>query len=90
VSKSGAGSGVVGSNPAGINCGGDCSEAYRHGTVVTLTATADTGSTFAGWSGACTGSGACSVTMDGNKSVTATFDTTASQESRLYLPLISR
>ena len=47
-----------------------------HGTVVTVTATPATGSTFTGWSGACSGSGACSVTMDAAKSVTATFDTT--------------
>jgi hypothetical protein len=73
VSKSGAGSGVVGSAPPGVNCGGDCSEAYHYGAVVTLTATPAAGSTFTGWNGACTGSGACVVTMDGTKSVTATF-----------------
>ena len=44
------------------------------GTAAALTATADAGSVFAGWSGACTGSGACQVTVDGAKSVTATFD----------------
>jgi len=42
--------------------------------VVTLTATADSSSTFAGWSGGCTGtSSTCTVTMNGNTSVTATF-----------------
>jgi hypothetical protein len=73
VSKSGAGGGVVGSVPPGIDCGGDCGEAYPYGAVVTLTVTADTGSTFTGWSGACTGSGACVVTMNGTKIVTANF-----------------
>ena len=73
VSTSGPGSGAVGSNPPGINCGGACDEAFKYGTVVTLTATAATGSTFAGWGGACGGSDACSVTMDAPKSVTATF-----------------
>ena len=34
---------------------------------------ATAGSTFAGWSGACTGAGACSVTMSAARSVTATF-----------------
>ena len=43
------------------------------GTSVTLTATADASSTFSGWSGACTGTGTCAVTMDAAKSVTATF-----------------
>lgn len=47
---------------------------FDHGTVVAVNATADPGSTFAGWSGACSGLGACSVTMDAAKSVTATFD----------------
>jgi YD repeat-containing protein len=74
VSKSGTGSGTVTSNPAGINCGNDCNKAYNPGTSVTLTARAASGSTFAGWSGACSGTGDCVVTMDSNKSVTAAFN----------------
>ena len=74
VTKSGNGSGVVASTPAGINCGADCGETYVHGTVVTLTATADTGSTFVDWTGACTGGDpVCPVTMDAAKATTATF-----------------
>ena len=73
VAKAGTGSGTVTSSPAGISCGADCSEPYNSGTVVTLSQTATAGSTFAGWSGACTGTGACQVTMDAAKSVTATF-----------------
>ena len=46
---------------------------YTHGQQVTLTATATVGWTFSAWGGACTGAEACVVTMDGNKSVTATF-----------------
>ena len=46
---------------------------YDWGTVVNLTATADPGWQFVEWTGDCTGSGACSVTMDGDKTVTATF-----------------
>src|SRR5437867_2445063 len=69
----GTGTGTVTSAPAGINCGGDCSEAYSPNTVVALTAVPSTGSVFSGWSGACTGSGGCSITMDAAKSVTATF-----------------
>ena len=77
VTKGGSGSGVVTSNPAGINCGGNCSATYEEGTAVTLTATADAGSTFAGWSGACSGTNTtCVVTMTQPKSVTATFNTT--------------
>src|SRR5262245_3496948 len=55
VSKAGAGAGTVTSNPAGINCGTTCSASYTTGTPVTLTAAAGAGSTFTGWSGACTG-----------------------------------
>ena len=74
VTKGGTGSGTVTSSPSGINCGSDCSEAYNAGTPVTLTASPDTSSAFAGWSGACTGTGTCPVTMDAAKSVTATFN----------------
>ena len=51
VVKSGGGSGTVTSNPAGINCGSDCSASFTNGTSVTLTATPASGSTFAGWEG---------------------------------------
>ncbi|MBI4685607.1 MAG: choice-of-anchor D domain-containing protein [Nitrospirae bacterium] len=74
VTKGGSGSGTVTSSPAGINCGNDCIEAYSAGTVVTLTAIADTGSTFASWSGDCSGTGTCTVTMGSDKTVTATFN----------------
>jgi parallel beta-helix repeat protein len=73
VSKAGTGAGAVTSSPAGINCGVDCTEDYLQGTMVSLTAAANNGSTFSGWSGACTGTGGCTVTMDAAKSVTATF-----------------
>ncbi len=74
VTKAGTGTGTVTSSPAGINCGTTCSTAYSSGTVMTLTAAAAIGSTFAGWSGACTGTGACSVTMSAARAVTATFN----------------
>ena len=73
VSKAGNGTGSVTSSPAGIDCGSDCSESYADGTSVTLTATPAAGSTFSGWSGACTGIGTCTVAMDADKNVTATF-----------------
>ncbi|HME45283.1 MAG TPA: C1 family peptidase [Syntrophorhabdales bacterium] len=74
VSKAGTGSGTVTSYPDGINCGSTCSASYANGTLVTLTATPDALMTFAGWSGACSGTGTCTVTMDTAKSVTATFN----------------
>jgi len=75
VQKAGTGSGRVTSSPAGINCGTDCTEAYHQGTTVTLTATADQGSVFSGWNGGgCSGTGTCRVTMDMDKTITATFN----------------
>ena len=73
VTKAGTGSGTVTSTPAGISCGATCSANFNYGTVVTLAAAADAGSTFTGWSGACTGTGSCVVTVDAAKSVTANF-----------------
>jgi uncharacterized repeat protein (TIGR02543 family) len=47
---------------------------YTYGTVVTLTATADAGSTFAGWSGNLTGTtNPVNIVMNANKTVTANF-----------------
>ncbi len=73
VAKAGNGVGSVRSTPAGITCGSDCTQSYASGTVVTLTATVRSGSSFSGWSGVCTGTGACVVTMNAAKTVTATF-----------------
>jgi hypothetical protein len=81
VDAGGSGSGSVTSAPAGISCtatsgqeSGDCAEQFDHGTQVTLTATpVSATSTFAGWSGACSGTGACVVTMTEARSVSATF-----------------
>lgn len=67
------GSGTVTSNPAGINCGSTCQATFGDAEQVTLTATPAPGSVFAGWSGACSGTGSCRVTMDQSRSVTATF-----------------
>lgn len=73
VSKNGTGSGAVTSSPAGISCGSTCGASFTAGQSVTLTAAADSGSTFTGWSGACSGTGSCTVTMDADKAVTAAF-----------------
>jgi len=77
VQLAGTGAGSVVSTPVGINCGPTCTASFPTGTQVTLTTTANTGSTFAEWSGACTGSGSCTVTMSAAESVTATFTGTS-------------
>jgi Divergent InlB B-repeat domain/NHL repeat len=82
VSLAGTGSGAVHSSPTGISCPGTCSGGFAQGTVVTLTATPASGSTFTGWSGAgCSGTGACTVTMGANQGVTASFKAVASGTS---------
>ena len=73
VSASGSGTGSVSSNPAGIACGGTCSHDFPYGSPVQLNATPGGHSVFSGWSGDCTGTGACSLPMGGPQSVTATF-----------------
>lgn len=73
LSVAGSGYGTVTSSPGGINCVSNCSANYTSGASVTLSAGAETNSTFVGWSGDCTGLGSCSLNMDGAKNVTATF-----------------
>lgn len=73
VTLAGTGKGTVTSSPGSIVCGGDCSGYFSQGTAVVLTATPDPSALFTGWSGACTGTGNCTVTMDGDQRVTATF-----------------
>ena len=65
--------GSVQSKPEGINCGIDCSAPFVEGAEVILIATPQPGYTFTGWSGACNGTGTCTVTMNQPLGVTATF-----------------
>jgi hypothetical protein len=73
VEKTGTGEGTVSSAPAGITCGATCSAEFEEGGEVTLTATPAAGSSFAEWSGACSGSGECKVTMTEALEVKAEF-----------------
>ena len=76
VAKSGTGSGTI--SGGAINCGTTCTQtAITTGTQITLTANPATGSTFTGWSGACTGTTNCTLTIGANTSTTATFNTTS-------------
>lgn len=68
------GDGNVSASAIGLDCDATCFASLDHDTMVTLTATANTGSDFTGWTGACTGASAtCMVTMDQARAVTATF-----------------
>ena len=73
VESTGDGSGHISSLPTGIACGAACSATFPVGEVVALIAESDAGSVFLGWGGACSGSGACEVTMAQAHTVTADF-----------------
>ncbi len=79
VTKSGDGSGTVTGTPAGIDCGATCASDFEEGATVSLTAVADSGSEFTGWSGACTGVGPCLVTLGSDQAVVAGFAKKASE-----------
>jgi hypothetical protein len=74
VTKGGAGAGTVTSSPAGIDCGATCNFDFNAGAAITLTATPAAGSIFAGWTGACTGTAPCQVTLNAATSVNANFE----------------
>jgi hypothetical protein len=76
VSQEGTGSGTVTSSPSGIDCGSNCTADFAYNSSVTLLASADRGSSFTGWTGCDNPSGFyCTMVMDADKTVTATFGT---------------
>ena len=74
VTLAGSGLGSVASSDNEITCGADCTEVYPAGTLVTLVATAASGSAFTGWEGACSGTTPCTVTLDATRAAIARFD----------------
>jgi List-Bact-rpt repeat protein len=66
-----SGNGLV--RGAGADCRGNCTAQYTAGSQVHLVAVADPGSSFVGWTGACSGAGGCDLTLDANRDVSATF-----------------
>lgn len=77
INKNGDGQGTVSANSGIINCGATCQGDYVVGTRVTLTANPAVGSVFTNWSGACTGAGTCTLTLNADSAVTATFTASA-------------
>ncbi len=67
------GNGTVASTDGFINCPTNCSHSYPVNTQVTLNASPAQGWSFAGWSGDCTGTGSCALTMTQDFSVVANF-----------------
>ncbi len=76
VKKDGEATGTVTSSIPGIECGDTCESIFPGGYDLTLTGTPDSGAYLAGWSSQCTvtDTGACQLTLDSVKVVTATFN----------------
>jgi hypothetical protein len=89
VTKAGTGQGTVKGKAAGINCGPTCSSQVPAAKKVSLSAKAAAGSSFAGWSGACTGTKTCKVTMSEARSVTATFTTPPTPPAPCVVPRLA-
>ena len=73
------GNGRVVSTPSGVDCtgptvGSECDEYVLSGGPRTFTATPAPGWTLTSWAGICSGSGACTPTLNtANPALTATF-----------------
>ncbi len=94
VTKAGTGTGTV--SGSGLSCSGStcsgstCSGSYNSGTSVVLTAAATGTSTFGGWTGCTTVSGAnCTVSMTGAKMASAAFNVIVNPSTRfLDFPIL--
>jgi len=86
VARAGGGTGRV--SGGGIDCGSTCTTTQDIGTQVTLNAAPDAGMVFSGWSGACTGTAGCAVTLDADTTVTATFAPAPPPPSKYTLSVV--
>jgi hypothetical protein len=76
VTLAGSGTGTVSSTPSGVTCLGKiCTGTFAAGATIGLVAAPASGSMFVGWSGGCTGNGACTPVMNADINVTATIET---------------
>ena len=74
VAVTGTGQGVIASSDGLLSCPPACVDSVAGGALFTLTANPSSGSTFSGWSGACSGSQpSCTLTVSASTSVGASF-----------------
>jgi hypothetical protein len=78
------------STPVGVSCSATCTTSFAAGTSVTLTADPDPGAAFAGWTGACAGSGPCTVVLSQARSVTARFSPIFSDSTLTSFAMVIR
>jgi phospholipase C len=94
VTVQGPGTGTVTSSPAGINCSSGsttgCSASFAQNSDVVLTGTPSQNNTFSGWSGACSGTSTCSITLTAADTVTATFIPTGSLQSLNHIIIFAQ
>ncbi len=81
-----SGSGSVNSTDGQISCPSTCSAGYLPGASVTLTATPAAGYSFTGWSGGCSGTGPCTVTVNGTVAMSAGFAPTGPLTATINSP----
>jgi List-Bact-rpt repeat protein len=86
---SGTGKGSVVNAQSGMACSADCSAPVALNTTISLQANPAEYSLFSGWSGACIGNGDCTLIMNADKAVTATFDKDAEHAVRIDTPAIT-
>jgi List-Bact-rpt repeat protein len=74
VTFAGSGDGEIQIAPGDLLCSRSCDHTFINGTRVTVTADAASGSTFEGWGDACDGTSDCALVLDGERSLSATFE----------------
>jgi len=81
------GGGSIESDPLGLWCPAICDASFPTGKPVTLEARPFTDWRFAGWSGACSGTGPCTLDLRSDAVVTASFEHVAAGECTGLTPL---
>jgi len=76
IASRGLGSGRITSDPATVNCPGNCSIELDHQQTIEMIAEPLAGSKFMGWEGICVGLGPCIVTAESSGTVAAVFEST--------------
>ena len=92
ITKTGAGNGTI-SSSNGLVCSAgssSCLELVTAGTILTVSATADSNSIFGGWSSSvCSGTGACVFNIKNDTTVTAIFNSRTGANTCVARPFVA-